>query len=76
VIEQVVAPNVRQQVEEIDGLTPPSADQGKIEAIVDAVKSGSEELEANPALLLEGKNPLGKGSKLAREYGFKECGEE
>lgn len=76
VIEQVVAPGVRRQVEEIGDLTPPSGDEDQVEAIVDAVESGSEELEEDPALLIEGENPLGKGSKLARQYGLKECGEE
>jgi hypothetical protein len=76
VIQQVVAPGVRRQVEEISELTPPSGDEGQVEAIVEAVESGSDELEEDPALLIEGKNPLGKGSKLARQYGFAECGEE
>jgi hypothetical protein len=76
VIGQVVAPGVRRQVEQIGDLTPPSGDEAQIEAIVDAVETGADELEENPSLLIEGKNPLGKGSKLARQYGFKECGEE
>jgi hypothetical protein len=76
VVEQVVAPGVRRQVEEIAELGVPSADEAQIEAIVDAVETGADELEEDPSLLLEGKNPLGKGSKLARQYGFKECGEE
>jgi ABC-type glycerol-3-phosphate transport system substrate-binding protein len=76
VIVDVVAPGVRQQVEEISDLTPPSGDEAKIEAMVAAVEEGSDELESDPAKLIEGENPLGKGSKLARSYGFKECGEE
>ena len=76
VIVDVVAPGVRKQVEEIGDLTPPSGDEAEIEAMVTAVEEGTEELESNPSELIEGKNPLSDGSKLARTYGFTECGEE
>jgi len=76
VITDVVAPGVRQQVEEIAELSAPSGDEAEVEAIVEAVESGADELESDPKLLLEGANPLGEGSKLARAYGLKECGEE
>ena len=76
VIVDVVAPGVRGQVEEIGDLPAPSGDEAEIEAMVSAVEEGADELEAEPSKLIEGENPLGKGSKLARSYGFKECGEE
>ncbi len=76
VIVDVVAPGVRAQVEEIGDLTPPSGDEAKIEAMVSAVEEGADELESDPAQLIEGTNPLSKGSKLAVAYGFEECGEE
>jgi hypothetical protein len=76
VITEVVAPNVQGQVEQISELGAPSGDEKKIEAMVDAVEEGVEEIEADPKKLIEGQNPLGKGSKLAKEYGLKACGEE
>jgi ABC-type glycerol-3-phosphate transport system substrate-binding protein len=76
VIVDVVAPGVRRQVEEIGDLTPPSGDEAKIEAMVAAVEEGTKAMESDPTTLIEGTNPLGKGSKLARSYGFTECGEE
>jgi phosphosulfolactate synthase (CoM biosynthesis protein A) len=76
VIAQVVAPAVKQQGEEIGDLGPPSGDEEQVEAIVEAVGRGADELEKDPGGLLEGKNPLKEGSKLARAYGFKSCGEE
>jgi hypothetical protein len=76
VIAQVVAPNVQGQVEEISDLGAPEGDEKKIDAMVGAVEEGVEELESNPSALIEGKNPLSKGSKLAKEYGLKTCGEE
>jgi maltose-binding protein MalE len=76
VITEVVAPSVRKQGEEIAELGAPSGDEAEVEAIVAAVEGGAEELEEDPNLLIEGKNPLAKGSKLADSYGFKVCGEE
>ncbi|MBK5219794.1 MAG: hypothetical protein JJE35_08415 [Thermoleophilia bacterium] len=76
VITDVVAPGTKQQVEEIADLAAPSGDEEQIEAIVESVESGTTELEDQPELLFGEKNPLAEGSKLARAYGLKECGEE
>lgn len=76
VIADVVAPGTRAQVEEISELGAPSGDEETIEAMVEAVETASTELEDDPGQLLEEGNPLAEGSKLAREYGLKECGEE
>jgi hypothetical protein len=76
VIQQVVAPEIRQQAEEIGDLGAPSGEEDKVEAIVTSVEEGADELESKPAQLIEGKNPLAAGSKLAKEYGLKVCGEE
>lgn len=75
-ISEIVAPSVQKQIEEIDALGAPEGDEKQIEAMVAAVEEGVEEIESDPTTLLEGKNPLGKGSKLAKEYGLKACGEE
>ncbi len=75
VIVDVVAPGIALQADEIDELGAPTGDEAKVEAIVDAVKGGAEELEDEPKLLLEEKNPLEKGAKLAAEYGFQSCGQ-
>ena len=75
VIQQVVAPEIRQQAEEIGDLGAPSGEEEKVEAIVTAVEEGADELESKPAQLIEGKNPLSHSSKLAKEYGLKVCGQ-
>jgi hypothetical protein len=74
VIAQVVAPAIKQQGEEIGDLGPPSGDEEQVEAIVEAVGRGADELEEDPGAALEGKNPLEEGGKLAKAYGFKSCG--
>jgi hypothetical protein len=76
VISTVVAPAIRQQAEEIADLGAPSGDEETIEAMVAAVGRGADELEEDPGAVLDGKNPLQEGSKLARAYGFTSCGEE
>ncbi len=76
VIKTVVAPEIRKQAEEINDLGAPKGEEPEVEAIVTAVEEGADELESKPAQLIEGKNPLEAGSKLAKEYGLKVCGEE
>jgi hypothetical protein len=71
---EVVLPNVARQGEEVDGLTPPEGDAVKVEEIVHALDSGVEEAEANPSLLVEGKNPLEDAGSKAKAYGMKVCG--
>jgi hypothetical protein len=75
-ITDIVAPGVQKQIEEIDALGAPEGDEKQVEAIVTSVEEGVEEIEENPGSLIKGENPLGKGSKLAKEYGLKACGEE
>jgi hypothetical protein len=75
-VQDIVVPGVRQQIEEIDDLAAPEGDEAKIEAVVTSVEEGLDELESDPTLLFKGKNPLEKGSTLAREYGMTKCGSE
>jgi hypothetical protein len=75
-ITDVVAPSVQTQVDEIKDLGTPAGDEDQVEAMLTAVEEGVETLEEDPSQLTEGKNPLAKGSKLARDYGLEKCGEE
>lgn len=76
VIEQVVAPALHKQAEELRNLGAPSGEAEAVEEIFDSLEKGTEELEEEPGQLLKGANPVGEASKLAKEYGFKECGNE
>jgi hypothetical protein len=76
VIAQVVAPALRKQAEELRELGTPSGEESTVEGIFDSLEEGTEELEEEPGKLLQGNNPVEKASKLAKEYGFKECGNE
>jgi len=75
-VEQVVAGDIRTQAEEIGDLGAPSGDEEQIEQMVDAVESAADEIEDEPELLFGKTNPLAEGTKLAKDYGLKVCGEE
>jgi hypothetical protein len=75
-IAEVIGPSVQSQAEEIRELGAPEGDEKTINKMLTAVEDGVEALEESPDQLVEGKNPLAKGSKLARDYGLEKCGEE
>jgi hypothetical protein len=77
VIATVVAPVLQTQVDEISELGAPSGEEDTTAAIVEALADGAEELEENPASLLEsdGAGPLDKAKELAGRFGFKVCGQ-
>ncbi|HET7590626.1 MAG TPA: hypothetical protein VFK14_10665 [Solirubrobacterales bacterium] len=77
VIETVVIPGIRGQVEGIEGLEPPSGEEAKVEAITDAANEALEKGEEDPAVLTSQKaGPFAKADKLASAYGLVKCGEE
>jgi hypothetical protein len=78
VISGVLGPALQKQADEISALGAPDGEEEKTVAIVEALESGAEELEDNPASLLErsGTGPLDKANALANKFGFKQCGQE
>ncbi len=76
VIEEVVAPGLRSEAEELEALGTPKEDGEKAEAVLTALDSGVSEIEDEAAVVLSSKSPLEKASKLAGEFGFKNCGQE
>jgi hypothetical protein len=78
VIATVVGPALQAQADELSALGAPDGEEDKTSAIIEALESGAEELEDDPAVLLgdDGVAPLDKANELAEEFGFKECGQE
>ncbi len=74
-ITEVLVPALNQQAEEIQALGAPEGDEKRVEAIVTALEDGANEVADDPKLAFQGQ-PLKEASKLARDYGFKVCGEE
>jgi ABC-type glycerol-3-phosphate transport system substrate-binding protein len=78
VVADVIAPSIQVQAEEIGALGAPSGEEDEVGAIVSAVEAAAEEAEENPSALVEGEGagPFAEANELAKEYGFKVCGEE
>jgi hypothetical protein len=72
----ILLPSVSGQIEEIRALGAPSGEEEEVSEILDTVEEEIEEGEAEPAGLFESGEPFAEGNKLAREYGFKVCGQE
>ena len=77
VIKTVVGPVLQTQADELGALGAPDGEEDKTAAIISALEEGADELEADPASLLEsnGATPLDKARELANEFGFKTCGQ-
>jgi hypothetical protein len=77
VIETVVLPKVRGQVEGIKALGAPSGEEAQVEAITDAAEEALEKGEEEPAALASEKaDPFTKANEKASAYGLVKCAEE
>ena len=74
-ISEVLVPALNRQAEELDALGAPEGDEERVEAIVTALEDGASEVADEPKIAFQGQ-PLKEASKLAKDYGFKVCGEE
>ncbi|MEJ7750525.1 MAG: hypothetical protein WKF32_03635 [Thermoleophilaceae bacterium] len=75
-VEDTLKPEVESQISELRDLSPPKADEDKLNKIYDDVESGLAKIEDNPKILLEeGNDPLEEPNKAAQDYGFKVCGQ-
>jgi len=73
----VVVPRLRDQIADLRALTPPTGDEQAVAEIYDAAEAGVEKLAADPALFNdEGavSRELNQAERLARSYGFFDCG--
>ncbi len=73
----VVIPRLREQIADLRALTPPTGDEQEVAAIYDAAEAGIEKLAADPSLFNdEGAvtRELNQAGRLARSYGFFDCG--
>lgn len=74
-VEDVLAPNVEQEIEELRELGAPSGEEAEVEALWDAVEADLKTAEAAPErLATEGQVVFGNSAKVMEEYGLKVCG--
>jgi hypothetical protein len=73
--ETVLIPNLKAQSAKLRKLTPPSGDESKVSALLDALEEGVEKAEEEPeALLRSSSDPFASANKQADEYGLTVCG--
>jgi hypothetical protein len=74
-VRTVIAPGLREQIEQLRELTPPAGDQPAFDEFVDTFEQGVDRLEANPEQLARGLavKTILEARELAREYGMQSC---
>jgi hypothetical protein len=74
---EVVVPTLREQLADLRNLTPPSGDETTVAEIYDTAERGLDRVAADPSLFNDRatvRRELGQARRLARRYGFFECG--
>jgi hypothetical protein len=73
-IETVMAPNKRNEAEQLREIGSPKGDEDQVEAIADTLDEGVDEAEKRPQAAVNGElKALLKAEKLAGEYGLENC---
>jgi len=65
-------PSVQSQIDGINDLNPPSADEDKVNAITDEAQAALDKVKQDPHQLA-GSDPFKKANQLAKDYGLNEC---
>lgn len=73
-VAEVFVPSLNQQAEDIEALGAPEGDEEQVEEIIVSIEEAADEIEDDPSLVFEGE-VLKEPSRLAKDYGFKVCGE-
>jgi hypothetical protein len=72
--EEILIPNVQDQVDQIRELGAPDGQEAQVDAILAAAQKGIDDLEADPTLLAQnGADPFAEANKLAKDYGLAAC---
>lgn len=72
-ISEVVAPELRDQLEQLRDLVPPEGDEDEIEEILAGLEDLADQAESDPGALIDAESRP-RASQLAIEYGFQSCG--
>jgi hypothetical protein len=76
-VEDAVVPNIEDQISELRDLPVPEGDEETVNAIYDEADQAIESIKDNPEAAIEQEaSPFEQANRLARDYGFKECGED
>lgn len=75
-ITETVFPEVEGQARDLRELVPPAGDAEEIDAMLDSLEAQLAQGKADPNYLMSGEAGFVEANELARDYGFKVCGEE
>ena len=74
-IDETVAPNVENQLDQIRALGIPEGDEAQVNAILDAAQEAVDKIKSDPSVITDnGPDPFAEANKLAKEYGLSTCG--
>jgi hypothetical protein len=71
--EEILIPNVQDQVDQIGELGAPEGQEAQVDAILAAVQKGIDELEADPTAIQGNSDPFAEANKMAKDYGLTAC---
>jgi hypothetical protein len=75
--EEVVIPNVEQQIEDVAALPPPEGQEEQFDEFVDEARSAIDEVKADPSLVTSqgSDDPFAETNQMAKELGLQVCGQ-
>lgn len=71
--EDTAIPEIQKEIDGIGDLNPPSADEDKVNAILDEAQVALDKAKADPLIFASNNDPFVKANKLANDYGLTEC---
>jgi hypothetical protein len=71
--EEDIVPIVENRIEELRALEPPPGDERRVARIYDAAERALDRIESQPRLAERADRVFARASRLASEYGFREC---
>jgi hypothetical protein len=73
VVRRTVVPVIRGRIERLRALEPPAGDEAEVAEIYATAEAALRRIEAKPRLAERADQVFGRTSRLAREYGFRDC---
>jgi basic membrane lipoprotein Med (substrate-binding protein (PBP1-ABC) superfamily) len=69
----VIIPNIQQQIDAVKALPVPEDDAEKIQAFLDQAQSDLDKLKSDPSVLTQGGEPFAETQQIARDLGLDNC---
>lgn len=75
-IDTVIVPSVRDQIEALESIEPPEADKKTIDALIGELDEIATEAEEDPLAVAKIDSPFEDSEKRAKAYGLRWCGHQ